>query len=388
MSSPLSLSELIFSPKVSESRIDTSLKYAVISDWLAVFGGAEQVFGEICELVPGVVFSSQCKREIYPYLANREVRTSLVQHLPYALTKHYIYAPLMPAIYSGFDFSEFDVLIVTSHSFAHHCRAREGGAYLCYYHTPARSLWNPEIDDRASSGRLAAVRKLMAPSYKRKDLAASRNPGYLVANSHTTAGRIKQHYGREVDEVIYPPVETGKWSSVKHVSEDAGFVVWGRQVSYKRTDLAIEAVRRTGDSLHIVGSGPCIPALKKQAEGLSNVHFHGRLPDEELMSLVSRARGVLFPGYEDFGIVPVEGMAAGLPVVAFAAGGAAESVGEDGVLFHEQTVDSLVEAIGKLRFLRVDPLRLQEKAKGYDVAVFRTRFVKAVHAAIDRSRSL
>jgi glycosyltransferase involved in cell wall biosynthesis len=365
-------------------KLESSLRYALVSDWLAVCGGAEQVFGEICKLLPGLVYSSQCNQAIYPWLENREIRTSFVQHLPYALTKHYVYAPLMPSVYRTFDFSAADVLVVTSHSFAHHCIMRPGAPYLCYYHTPARSLWNPEIDDRASHGHLAWARKLLAPRMKRLDLAASRHPTYIVANSKTTAGRIQTHYGRQVDEVIYPPVDTRMWSSIERKSDDAGFVMWGRQVAYKRTDLAIEAVRVTGDPLHVVGTGPMIPILKNQASGMKNVHFHGRLPDEHLTDLVAQARAVLFPGYEDFGIVPVEAMAAGLPVIAYGVGGAAETIGDLGVQFQTQTTEDLVEAIGRLRFLKVEPSSLRARASAYDVSVFRSRFLKALGACIDR----
>ncbi|HZH98795.1 MAG TPA: glycosyltransferase, partial [Fimbriimonadaceae bacterium] len=198
---------------------------------------------------------------------------------------------------------------------------------------------------------------------------------------------IEEFYGRKVDRVIYPPVHTQNWSEVEHVSDEEGLLYWGRLIDYKRVDLAIDAVRKTGHKLNIVGSGPLDAELRKRASGMSNVVFHGRLPDEELKVLMSRSRAVVFAAYEDFGIVPVEAMAAGLPVIAFGQGGAAETVlPEFGVRFMEQTVESLTGAIEALQGRTFDPTALKAHAAQFDVERFRREYTEEVVRAL-RARS-
>lgn len=363
------------------------LRFALVHDWMAVAGGAEAAFREICEMFAGPVYTSQIRSESFPWLKGREVRTSFVQNMPMALTRHYMYAPLMPGVYRGFDLSDADVVLTDSHSFAHHCRPRPDAIHVCYYHTTARSLWTPEIDDRARSGRLAWARRMLAPHMKELDLKASRHPRYVIANSKTTADRLRNHYRREPDEVIYPPVDTAKWADVKREDCDEGLVIWGRLVSYKRVDLAIEAVRITGDKLNIVGSGPMEHALKEQARGMPNVRFHGHLPDQELKKLLSCCWAVIFPGYEDFGLVPVEAMACGVPVVAYALGGASETISKDaGILVKSQTPEAFADGIQTMRKMEFDPATLRARARLYDASVFRDRYAEAVRNAIE-SRS-
>lgn len=356
------------------------MKFALVHDWLTVPGGAEDVFREMVDLFPGVVFTSQFDRSRIKFLEAHEVRTSYVQRLPWALKRHYIYAPLLAGVYSRFDLSEFDVILSDSHSFAHGVRKRPDALHICYYHTPARSLWVPEIDRRASGG---IVKPLIAKRLKTLDLRASKRPDVVLANSKTTAARIERFYGRPVQEVIYPPVETSAFASVPRLGDEEGLLVWGRLIPYKRTDLAIRAAIRTGQKLNIVGSGPMQGRLEELAGGAKHVVFHGRLSDEDLHRLMSRSRAVLFPGYEDFGIVPVEALAAGLPVVAYGQGGATETVlPQFGVLFAEQTEEALAEAIRRLDTLEFDVAAARAHAKTFDRSIFRERYRQVVESSI------
>lgn len=354
------------------------MKTALVHDWLTVPAGSEEVFAEMCDLYPGEVFSSVIDPERCKFLQGRILHESFIGKLPMARKRHWLYAPLMPRAYRSFDLQGFELVLTSSHSFAHGVRKAKGAKHICYYHTPARSLWVPEIDDRASK---TFVHRAIANWLKPQDLEASKGPDYLLANSHTIAARLKQAYGREVHRVIYPPVHTARWTSVEKVSEDEGFLYWGRLIEYKKVDVLIEAVRRTGDKLNIVGSGPCSDALKQQAAGLSNVVFHGRLPDEDLRNLMSRTRAVLFAAYEDFGIVPVEAMAAGLPVVCYGVGGASESVlPEFGVQIPSQTGEAMAAGIEEIRARAFDPAALKAHAAKFDVEVFRREYRETVEA--------
>ncbi len=356
------------------------VKIALVHDWLTVPGGAEDVFREMVDLYPGTVFTSQFDASRIRFLEGLDVRTSYVQRLPWALKRHYIYAPLLAGVYSRFDLREFDVVLSDSHSFAHGVRKRPDALHICYYHTPARSLWVPEIDRRASGG---LVKPLIARRLRVLDLAASKRPDVLLANSRTTAARIEKFYGREVREVIYPPVRTDKFLGIPRLGDEEGLLYWGRLIPYKRIDLAIAAAKRLGCRLNIVGSGPLEGQLRAQAEGAPNIVFHGRLTDEKLHQLMSLSKAFVFPGYEDFGIVVVEALAAGLPVVAYGQGGATESVLPGfGVLFEHQTVDDLVSAIRRLDDLDFDEARARAHARTFDREVFRDRYRSVVDECI------
>jgi len=356
------------------------LNIALVHDWLTVPAGSEAVFEQMCSLFPGTVFASQIDLERNKFLAPYEVRPSYIQRLPYALTKHYIYAPVLPYVYRGMNLQAYDLILSDSHSFAHGVRRRPDALHINYYHTPARALWVPEIDKRATK---TVFHRKLADHLRKLDAEAAKRPDILFANSQTTADRIKKFYGRQVAHVIYPPVHTAPWLSIEHKSEEEGLVYWGRLIQYKRVDLAIEAVRTSGQKLHIVGSGPLEEELKARAEGLKNVFFWGRLSDESLRELVGKCKALLFPGYEDFGIVPVEAMAAGIPVVAYGQGGVTESVSDEfGVLFEEQTSDSLAEALRVLDKKTFDSNALKNRAKEFDVSRFRTEYSGAVKEAV------
>ncbi len=365
----------------------TDPKIALVHDWMAVSGGGETaVLKPVSEIYPNApLFTSIYNPERYPWLKGRDVRTSYADRLPLSKTKHYVWATLMPSIYGHFDTREFDVLLSDSHSFAHYIPKKPGALHICYYLTPARSLWAPEIDPRARDGRLAFLKKALAKRMKVWDLEASKNPDVVMAISHTTADRIKMAYGRDVDHVIYPAVDTEAWGDVARTGDDGGFLMWGRLIAYKRFDLAIQATKLTGDTLHIVGDGPYREELERLAAGQGHVHFHGRLPDEELRKIMSRVQGVLFPCYEDFGVVPVEAMAAGIPVVAYRVGGAAETVKEAyGAIFDELTPESLADGIRALKAKTYDPGALKEHASQFSVARFKREYKAAIDLEIEK----
>ncbi len=355
------------------------MRVAVVHDWVTVPGGSEEVLREVFHLYPGVLFTSQFDRPKYPWLHDAEVRTSFIQRLPMSLTKHQLYAPVLSWIYPRFDFSEFDLVLSDSHSFAHGIIKRPDALHVNYYHAPARALWLPEIDDRARG----VLRQMIARKLRNRDLVFSKRPDVLFANSQTTADRIERFYGRKVDRVIYPPVHTGRFLKIPRRSDDEGFLMWGRHITYKRFDLAVGAAKKHGFKLNLVGSGPLTEKLKALAAGHPNIVFHGRLPDADLDDLISRSRAVLFPCYEDFGIVPVEAMAAGVPVIAYGEGGAGETVrGDFGVIMRELSVDELVRCVSELETRHFDPDQLRDHARTFDVEVFRKTYREEVERAL------
>lgn len=357
------------------------MRTALVHDWLVNPGGSEEVFREVLGLYPGTVFTSQVNRAKFPWLGSTEVRTSFVQRLPMAMTKQWIYSPFVTYAYPAFDLREFDLVLSDSHSFAHGVIKRKDALHVNYYHTPARALWSPEIDDRAKG----FLKQRLAGWLKKRDLEFSKRPDVIFANSKTTAARIEKFYSRKVDKVIYPPVHTSRFVAIPRVSDEEGYLMWGRLIPYKRFDLAIDAAKRLGFKLNIVGNGPSREELIQRAEGANNIVFHGRLSDGDLDALMSRSKAVLFPCYEDFGIVPVEAMAAGLPVVAYAQGGAGESVTPDtGVQMQELTVDELVRAIGDLEKRSFDENAIRQRAKQFDVEVFRETYRGEVEAALKK----
>jgi len=357
-------------------------KMCIVHDWMTVMGGAEEVLKVIHELLPVPIHVAQYNAEKLKWAQSADVRPHWISNLPLSKTKHYLYAPVLADVYRSFDLSEYDVVLSVSHTFAHHARARQDATHFGYYHTVARSLWVPEIDGRVGEG---FVRKKIADRLRRLDLEAAKNFTYVTANSRTAGARVEKFYKRPLDSVLYPCVNTEKWRDTPRLDDNEGYVMWSRLIPYKKFDLAIEAAKRAGFKLHIVGSGPFEPQLKAMATGHSNIIFEGRLPDEDLKSLLSRARGVLFPAYEDFGIVPVEAMAAGLPVVVFNQGGAAETVTpEFGEHITAQTPDELVSAVARLEKKTYDPVALKTHAEKFSEERFRGELLDGIEAAIER----
>jgi glycosyltransferase involved in cell wall biosynthesis len=369
--------------------VSNAPRVAYVHDQITQNGGAEGTLREMLKLFPSApLYCSTVDYDVIKWLNDREVHTTLIQHLPYVKAKHYIYSPIMPMLFRRWNLRAYDVLLIDSHSFAHQVQPAPGALTICYYHTPARALWVPEIDNRASSGLFSGLKRAMAKRIKISDLAASKTPDVIFANSKTVAERIKWAYGREVDQIIYPPVNTERWADIVHESEDEGWLFWGRIIEYKRVDIAIRAAKKAGWKLHIVGQGPFEGRLKEIAGGAPNIVFHGHLPFDDLKRLMARCRGVVFPAYEDFGIVPVEALAAGLPVLAFKLGGASESLHAGvGRLFDEQTPESLQAAMDAMENQVFDPAELRQHAKQFDVARFHGEYREAVLSAIERHQT-
>jgi glycosyltransferase involved in cell wall biosynthesis len=338
-------------------------RVAVVHEWLTIPGGSEQVVYAILGLLPQAeVFTSIYDPAPWPeVLRDRPVHASFLNRLPAARRRYTYLLPLMDAAFRSFDLGGFDLIVSSNHASAKNVRAPAGAVHVCYCHTPMRYAWDPGFLEGEAIGPLTRRLLPIGTAWLRHvDRKRASGPDVFVANSTFVAGRIEQAYGRS-SQVIHPPVEISRLLSVERDPGDA-YLVFGRLVPYKRADIAIRACARLGRKLVVAGTGRDLDRLRGVAG--PGTEFVGHVPDDRLPSLFGRARGLLFPGLEDFGIVPVEAQAAGLPVVAYGAGGVRDSVidGRTGVLYENGSVEGLCEAILRFEALAFEDRELRENA--------------------------
>jgi glycosyltransferase involved in cell wall biosynthesis len=362
-------------------------RVAVIHDWLTGMRGGEKVLEAIGELYPEATFHTLVRvpGSVSPALERRTIRTSAVNRLPRAGRWYRHYLPLYPATVELFDLDRYDLVISSSHCAVKSVVPPGGATHVCYCHSPMRYAWDqfPAYFGPAQVGAAtsALLRPIMA-GLARWDRATAGRVDRFLANSQYVAGRIRRYYNRE-STVVYPPVDTGFFQlPAGAAGPDAGFVIVSALVPYKRVDLAIEACRRVGAPLTIVGHGPEEARLRALAG--PDTRFLGWRTDDEIRELYGAARAVLLPGVEDFGIVPVEAQACGAPVVALGAGGALETVvdGATGVLVAEPTVEALAEGLTRVGRTRFDRGAIRASAERFSRQRFMTDFQAAVSAAV------
>jgi glycosyltransferase involved in cell wall biosynthesis len=338
-------------------------RVAVVHEWLTIPGGSEKVVSAILELLPQAeVFTSVYDPEACPAeFRSRAVHPSFLDRVPGA-RRHYPYLlPLMDAAFRSFDLSSFDLVISSNHACAKNVRTPPGVPHVCYCHTPMRYAWDPAFLRSEVLGpvirRLLPIETAWLRHIDRKRAAG---PDVYVANSTFVASRIAEAYGRP-SRVIHPPVEV---SALMDCERDPGdtYLVFGRLVPYKRVDIAIQACERLGRRLIVAGSGRDLDRLRSLAG--PSTEFLGHIPDDHMPGLFARARALIFPGVEDFGMVPVEAQAAGLPVIAYGEGGVRDSVvhGRTGVLYPDGSVDSLCRAIELFESMDLDERDLRANA--------------------------
>jgi glycosyltransferase involved in cell wall biosynthesis len=365
-------------------------RVAVVHEWLTIPGGSEQVVLELLEMFPQAeLFTSIYDPAVWSaQIKERPVHASYLNHLPLARSHYQRLLPLMDRAYRAFDLSRFDLVISSNHAFAKNVRVPPGALHVCYCHTPMRYAWEEDfLEGEEVGGRLT---RLALPALlgrlRRQDLRGSASPDVFVANSRHVAARIERYYGRPA-EIVNPPVDvdhflTLRRSNGKHAM-DGYYLVFGRVVPYKRVDLAVAACRRLERPLKVAGDGRALEAIRAAAEGDPNVEFLGRVEDPERDELLSGARALLFPGEEDFGIVPVEAQAAGVPVIAYGVGGARETVLDErtGVLFGERSVAALAAAIERFEVLELSGEAMRENAVRFGRQRFRQQMAGVIEGA-------
>lgn len=353
------------------------LNVAIAYDWLNQAGGGERVLVELHALFPHApIFTTvHAPDRLPPEVNGWDIRTSFLQRLPIARRHHRPFFPLMPLAFERFDLSGYDLVISASSACAKGVIPAMGARHICYCYSPCRYLWD-SYDEYVSGLPFRGLVRPVAHRMREWDRRSSDRVDRFLAISREVASRIRRHYDRESD-VIYPPVDVDRLVPSGRPPEDFYLVV-SRLVKYKRIDLAIGAANRLGRRLVIVGDGPQRSRLEEMAG--PTIEFRGRLPDAEVADLYSRCRAFLFPGFDDFGIAPVEAQAAGRPVLAYGRGGATETVraGETGLFFDEQRVDAVVEAMLSLDAIDIDPRRCRRNAERFGAATFRDRFRSTV----------
>lgn len=323
------------------------MKVALVHDWLTNYGGAERVIESFHRVFPAApvytVFYDQSR--LPDSFKGLDIRTSFLQKVPFGHKKHQWFLQFMPLAVEQFNLSEYDLVLSSSSCCAKGIITGAGTCHICYCNTPMRYAWDFYHEYIGKKGMLMRGYIAWQMNHIRQwDRASADRVDYFLANSHHIAGRIKKHYRRD-SHVIYPRVDTDFYHP--YGDERKFFLCGGRLVGYKRIDLAVEAFSRLQLPLWVIGDGEEYKNLKKVAG--SCVKFLGKVKDTELRSLYQQCRAFVFPGEEDFGIMPVEAQACGRPVIAFGRGGALETVveGQTGIFFEEQTVDSLMDAVNR-----------------------------------------
>jgi glycosyltransferase involved in cell wall biosynthesis len=353
------------------SGMDHTSSVALVHDYLLVMRGAERAFAAIADCWPDApIYTLLYDRDGTEHrFADRTVRTSYLQRSCMGQASFRRLLPLFPRAAEKLPVQDHDLIISSSSAFAHGVRPLPSATHVCYCHTPFRYVWHERARGLEETPRLLrpVVRRVL-DRIREWDVAASRFVTHYVAVSELTRERINRFYGRDAS-VVHPPVEVGRFGI--GIPEDF-FLIVAEIVRHKRVDIALEAARRAQQPIKVVGGGP---ALQRLSVTYPSAEFLGRVSDAELASLYSRARALIVPNVEEFGIAAVEAQAAGRPVVAACAGGARETVlpGETGVLVEPGDIDALAEALRHTDFDAFSPRRIKAHAEQFSTVAFQAR---------------
>ncbi|MBP7216393.1 MAG: glycosyltransferase [Candidatus Omnitrophica bacterium] len=320
------------------------MKVALVHDWLTGMRGGEKCLEVFCELFPDATLFTLLHKKgaLSPTIEHMNIKTSFIQRLPLAVTSYRNYLPLFPRAIESFDLSGFDFVLSSSHCVAKGVRVPQGAVHICFCHTPMRYAW---LFFQDYFGAMNPLKKALIfrviNRLKAWDQRTNESVDFFIATSDNVKKRIKDFYGRNSD-IINPPVDTDVFSIGGH--EEDYYLMVSALVPYKRVDLAIQAFNDSGRKLIIIGTGNVQQTLRRMAK--DNITFLGWVDDAGIRQHYQRCRALIFPGEEDFGIVPLEAQACGKPVIAYGRGGALETITKrTGVFFYEQTPQALNDAL-------------------------------------------
>ena len=358
------------------------MRLALVHDYLIQDGGAERVLRAFAEIWPEApIFVLFHDRARWPEFRWRDVRPSVLQGMPGVLRYYRWTLPMMPAATEHHDLTEFDVVLSSASAFAKGVVTRPDALHICYCHTPTRYLWTDThsyLKDLRTNRFIKFILPFVLTSLRMWDRTSALRVDKFIANSQTVAGRIKKYYERGSD-LIYPPVDCSQF----RVAEKVGnyFLAGGRLVAYKRFDLVIEVFNRLKLPLIIFGTGPYEDRLRKMAG--ENITFLGHVSDEEKAKLLSECIAFVHPQLEDFGLLPLEVMASGRPVIALGRGGALETVidGKTGKLFYEQNWETLLDVVLNFKPEDYHSEEIRKWAEQFDLSKFKVRMKEYVEGA-------
>ena len=319
------------------------------------------------------IYTSLYWREKMPaHMRQWDIRTSFIDKLPRSWKNQQIYFPVYPLAFERFDFQDYDLVISNKSGFCHGIITGPETLHICYCLTPTRYVWR--YQQYAEQENLGGLTRALIPPFIRSlrkwDRMAADRVDYFIAISENIRQRIAKIYGRD-SVIIYPPVDTSRFAPSSRIEDY--YLIVGRLVPYRRIDVLIEAFNKLQRPLLIAGDGRDRARLESIAK--SNVQFLGYVPDEDLPDLMARCRAFMWPGEEDFGITPIQAMAAGRPVIAYAAGGALETVvpGRTGVLFREQSAEAIVAAVESYDTKSIDVNEICTFAQQFDTELFKQK---------------
>jgi glycosyltransferase involved in cell wall biosynthesis len=362
------------------------MNFAIIHEWLNVFGGSERLLAEILGIYPqahlhALIHNSE--NLIGTPLENRSVKTSFMQKIPQVEKLYRGLLPIMPLAIESMDIHSHDVILSISHAVAHGVKTRKNQIHISYVCTPMRYAWHLQDDylhlHHLDKPLIGAAARLTLSLLRRWDRGSASRADHLLAISHWTAQKIQQAWGRE-SQVIYPPVDISRFDPAKERGDF--YLHVSRLVPYKMTAEIVRAFNELNLPLIIIGDGPETPHLQKLAK--ENIKLLGHQPDKVVADLMNRAIGFVYMAVEDFGIAMVEAQAAGCPVIAYGMGGAAEIIqnGETGLLFQEQSSRSLIEAVLQFQHMKLHSKTASENAARFSSERFRNEFTAYMDSVI------